>query len=293
MINIINENLFSFNTEERENEKTGDTYYKLSINSSSKIVRKNQNGELVHTIRTFATLFSPEKAYSNYNTLISVKDSEDGRKRFVTLKAVKESSYNANVFMVAFPFNGIIKPIPFNKVCRIHKGMISISDDYNIQFNGRNYHKVLYLMLEPYMKIFAGDENHEAVDHLDIPIESYSIVRDKRNPSNPPKSNHEVMTIHITKDGYTVTWKTELVDFVDMSQYKSTPLYQLYTRPNANTNTSSNSNTTPNPNYHNQRPYNTNQNTQYAPNNKDYDSDDDDSPAKRVGNRGKKSKRKY
>ena len=239
MLNIVNEGLFSFNTEKRTSEN-GNEYYKLAISTSNKVIRKNPaSDEPTTSVRTFAVLSSPEKAYSEYKTIINTYVNDFG-KRSVALRAVKESSYNANVFIVAFPFNGIIKPIPMDKRFRIHKGMISMSDDYSIRFNNRSYKKILYLVIEPYMKIFDGDENHEAINELVIPFESYSIYKDKRDPDAELKSSYEGMFLHITKEGYSVEWKKDIVDYVDMTQYKDTPLYNLYTWHPKNQNNSNN-----------------------------------------------------
>ena len=229
MLNIVNELLFSFNTEKKTNLKSNEEFYKLSINTSTKVVRKNpQTGEPGHSIRTFACLTSPEKSYTDYNMIIKSYDNEYG-KRSVMFRAVKESNYNANIFVIAFPFNGIIKPIPRDKKYRIHKGMISMSDEYSISFNNKKYRKILYLVIEPYMKIFEGDADHEAVDELVIPLESYSIIKDKDNPiATATKSNYDAMFLHITKDGYTIEWKNGEVEYTDMTQYKNIPLYNLY-----------------------------------------------------------------
>ena len=315
MLEIINEPLFSFKTEKKEDKRNGDEFYCLYINTCAKITRKNDAGEEIPSVRTFATLSSPEKSYSDYHMVVHSKDNEDG-KRFVTIKAVKESNYDANVFVVAFPFNGIIKPITFDKRYRIHKGMISMSDDYNIPFNGKTYRKVLYLVIEPYMKVFEGDENHEAIDELTIPIESYSTMKDKKDPNAAPKSCHESMTLHIKKDGYTVEWNSAVEEYEDMSKYKDTPIYNLYNWKPKNTYGNTSNTTQTNavtaartstfkkygegktnldiPKCPEEAQSNRGYRQKPAKSGNFYNKDanyDDDYPAKKSGNRGKKSKK--
>lgn len=314
MVNIVNEGLFSFNTELRTNAKTQDQYYKLDINTSTKIIRKNapDSTEPARTVRTFACLTSPEKTYSQYNIIINARDNEFG-KRSVMFRAVKESTYNANAFVVAFPFNGIIKPIPFDKRYRIHKGMISMSDEYSIQFNNKNYRKILYLIIEPNMKIFDGDENHDPIEALNIPIESYSLIKDRKNPDAEVKTNFESMTLQITKTGYTVDWENKVIDFVDMQQYKNTPLYNLYTwKPKNrinNSDSSESSNAAQSQNTYTRKPlpkipsaprecydrsssHNNSRRNNSSYYDKDNDYDDGPHNQKRTGNRGKSSKKR-
>lgn len=237
MLHIINEALFSFNAEQGNNEEHG-AFSKLSINTSPSIMRKQQDGdEIVPSVRTFARLVSPTKDYHEHKLAVSTKYLENNHVQ-VLLKSTPEVQYDTTVYLVAFPFNGIILPIPESDQYRIQKGIVSVSEQYSVQFNNRKFKKVLYLMITPKMSLFSA-ESEDHVDNIPITFHSYSYnkPKDEYDRTHEPKSTHESMTLNISATGCEVAWNKETVPSLDMSQYKGTPLFTLYRKPDRTANT--------------------------------------------------------
>ena len=68
----------------------------------------------------------------------------------VSVRCLKEGYDNkSDIYVVAFPFNGMIQPIDADPTYRIYKGLI-MSSVRPFYFNGRRYRKILYLVIEPH-----------------------------------------------------------------------------------------------------------------------------------------------
>lgn len=314
MLNIINESLFNFDTMRGTNDYG--EYYKLSVNSTSKAVKIMNDNSVVPITRPIIRLVSPDKDYSNYNLNVSTREN-DRHNINVLVKADKRNTHNANVFVIAFPFNGIVKPIPENKQYRIYKGFINISDKMSINFNNKKYRKILYMVIEPNMNLFNEDHKYHT-DKIELNLESFTYInRNSKDDTQDftPYTDYEAMKLVITKNTYSVQWDSKKMDnLVDMSRFKGQPLWVTYRKPQMNNNGSSTSNTTresnnttmkenatitdntsegknmPSKKYDTtMRRAFTNAERKYA----NYEEEDDEKPAKRHGNKGKKSKKKY
>ena len=110
----------------------------------------------------------------------------------VTVRCLKDNSENkSDIYVIAFPFNGMITPIPEDPKYRIYKGMI-MSSVRPFYFNGRRYRKILYLVIEPHRALFDKNHKHHT-DVINLTLESYAIYKDKE--TGEEKTNHE--TFHL------------------------------------------------------------------------------------------------
>ncbi len=116
----------------------------------------------------------------------------------------------ANVYVIAFPFNGLINPIKEDPKYRIYKGFICSSAKPFI-FNNRKYRKVMYLVIEIHKNLFNPDHVHHC-DSIPIKLESYALFED--HIDGKKKTNHETMLLNITSDkgDYTLDWEYELIE---------------------------------------------------------------------------------
>ena len=315
MIKFINENLFSFATKKEKNN-FGE-FYRTNINTSLKILQNDViKGETKPMIRTIASIFSPEDDYGKMKMSVNIRTNDYG-KSSVRIKADNKNRFDANLFVIAFPFNGIIKPIPESKQYRIYKGLISMSSDYSVSFNNKKYKKVFYLLIEPNMNLFK-EEHEYHTDSIQIDFESFTLTKDKNNQNSENKTAVETMKFIITKDGTSTEWDKKVVDQIDTNQFRDMPLYTTYVKKEKGKEA-----TTERPQTHktmiktrddnSKRFYNTAANPESKPQDLEsmmksafkeekskskkrsfsfYKDEDDDRPTKRHGNKGKKSKNK-
>ena len=107
---------------------------------------------------------------------INVSDSMNTRQPKVEVRCHEQGDDRANLYIVAFPFNGMIKPIPDNPQYRIYKGLIATSAK-PFFFNNKRYRKVLYLVIEINKNLFKLDHKYHA-DEINIQLESYGLFTD-------------------------------------------------------------------------------------------------------------------
>lgn len=104
-------------------------------------------------------------------TKFKLYDDEKGIPKF-TMTALKNSDRDyTNTYLLAIPFNGIIKPIELDPKYRIYKGlMITSRSGFNCNFS--KYFKCLYLIVEPNLKLFNPEHKYHC-DEIKIDIDTY------------------------------------------------------------------------------------------------------------------------
>jgi hypothetical protein len=147
--------------------------------------------------------------------------------RQVDLRCHETGDDKANIFIIAFPFNGMIKPIKEDPRYRVYKGFISSSIKPFFHAN-RKYRKVLYLVIEINKNLFKKDHQFHT-DNIDISLESYALFTDKY--SNERKTNHEKMTLNITSPNgdHSLEWNYEVIDHEIFMNLPNVDLWPTYT----------------------------------------------------------------
>ena len=130
--------------------------------------------------------------------------ANNGRQQNVEVRCHAEGDDKTNLYVVAFPFNGMIKPIPLNPQYRIYKGLIA-SSAKPFFFNNRKYRKVLYLVIEINKNLFKPDHKYHT-DEIGIQLESYSLFTD--NETKEQKTTCETFLLRIFSENgdYSMHW---------------------------------------------------------------------------------------
>jgi hypothetical protein len=283
MLKIINEDLFSFILENCNSEMHGD-FVKLSIQTSRSIVKGDEgNDRYIPSVRTFARLISPDKEYSKYNLGVSSKQLENNSTQ-ILFKCTPDVKNNNLIYLVAFPFNGIIKPIPESKEYRILKGMISSSEQYSVLYNNKKYKKVLYLILSLRQSVL--DNKPEA--YIPFSVESYAYYKDGNGGVSTIK---ETLSVDMYSDRGEMNFVTEETNPIDLDVYRDKKIFTTYRRPDKNYGEQATGNT----NVIKTRPSNFTKSYYTTSQKPDFSKDNDsDYPKKKTGgnpNRKKKVKR--
>lgn len=128
----------------------------------------------------------------------------------VEVRCHEKGDDRANLYIVAFPFNGMIKPIPENPQYRIYKGLIA-SSAKPFFFNNRKYRKVLYLVIEINKNLFNEDHKYHT-DEIVLNLESYALFTDRE--TNEQKTNCEVFNLRILSPNgsYVTNWEYSTVN---------------------------------------------------------------------------------
>lgn len=162
----------------------------------------------------------------NFDLPMSINvDSTNKYQPRVEVRCHEQGDDRANLYVVAFPFNGMIKPIPENPQYRIYRGLIA-SSARSFFFNNRKYRKVLYLVIEVNKNLFNPDHKYHT-DKIDIQLESYALFTDRE--TNEKKTNCEVFKLSVVSavGEYISEWEYNTVDEAIMMTVE--PGQQLWT----------------------------------------------------------------
>lgn len=234
MITQVNEKFFQTDSSTVENPKKPNakpmnqtkfmTYQKIL----EKKVKEDGTEELTYRApRLLATVLTPTEEYNNYQLEIS----KPKPKQPLIIKEKRtgaEYQYQAPpIFMIAYPYNGFLKPFKESMQYRIYHGYTCMSGHYNIKLNKKKLNRLLYLTIVPNVSLFA-DEHKYHVDSIKIPFTSYVT---RYEDGKPKMFVATTMTVEIASDlSYTTTWTTEELDIngVDVEEIRKTPLFVQY-----------------------------------------------------------------
>ena len=241
MLTFVNEELFSYATKHEVNAQTKKEILQLSVSTSNYLVtyakgskmdkyhnpqqdqkiNKNHdidmrdNPSIVPINREILSVnYVSDDQASNPSQLMnqptSLKVTENNRGiPQVSVRCLKDNSENkSDIYVVAFPFNGMILPIPEDPTYRIYKGMI-MSSVRPFYFKVRRYRKILYLVVEPHRALF--NQNHKYhTDTISLKLESYAIYKDK--DTGDEKTNHETFHLDMMQNSCNYGWEYEIMD---------------------------------------------------------------------------------
>lgn len=258
MLTFINEELFSFLPKIEKNPQTGKEIMQLQVATSNFLVtytkgskmdkyhnpkepkeinRKHdidmRNNPKIEPInREILTInYVNEEVQKNPQVLseqatsLKVVDNAKGIPT-VSVRCLRNDSPNkSDLYVIAFPFNGMILPIPEDPCYRIYKGMIvpSVRPFY---FNGRRYRKILYLVVEPHRALFNSDHKHHK-DYICMEINSYAIYKDRETGNE--RTNHEKLSIKFEPEIVYPNWEYETMpEAMRIDPNMSTPLWTTF-----------------------------------------------------------------
>jgi hypothetical protein len=271
MLNIVNEDLMSYST--TVTEEKGKSYTKIRVTTSNKLQQyenderynhqtdriffnKSKVGpsnkivsridELKPVIREIIRISAPLKNIEEF-----MEQPADSKKvdfelpmslyinainknqPKVEVRCHEQGDDRANLYVVAFPFNGMIKPIPENPQYRIYKGLIA-SSVKPFFYNNRKYRKILYLIIEINKNLFKPDHKY-FTEEINIELESYALFTEK--DTEEKKTNYEKFLLKIlsANGDYITNWDYNVIDKpVMMNVGPGEPLWITYESSNDN-----------------------------------------------------------
>lgn len=225
MFTLINKELFSMR--ESNTRTPYGVCYQTDVLTSPAVVL-GPASKFISSTRQLLRIYSKEADYNNVNQLISLKPTPAGNNS-VSLKADASNRYDANVMAVAFPFNGVVKPIEFSKQYRIHRGMIVSSTSNTVELGDKKFRNILYFLIEPHYNLFAEDHAYHTPE-IRIPFESYEDCPCDETTTERKSYVHRMILV-ITKDSAHVEWDEEYIPRIPRAvtaEFRKEKLFTLY-----------------------------------------------------------------
>lgn len=224
MVRIVNENLFSVNTE-KKNGTYGDFYCTsfASMIETPNLKKQNENYK-----RVLASIrHSNEDSFNKENTRVIVnRHPENNNTNFVRIAQAETYKFDTDVYLIAIPFSGIIKPMEKTYDYRIYKAFVAKSDKFDINVNGKSYNKIAYMIVSLNNNLFKEDNEYHK-DKLELVFETFSLVAiEDQDIKQSVKTSY---IISFTKDGnYEVDIKTENVENINSKEFKGKSIFYIF-----------------------------------------------------------------
>lgn len=154
---------------------------------------------------------------------IRVSTTLINRKPNIKIRASNNNRFDMDIYMMAIPFNGIIQPIPGSFDYRIYRAFIAQSDRRDIEFEGKLYKKIAYLIMAPNTQLLQEYHTH----HKDTLEFDFSFVNREGNDSKTI-CKKTTISIRFTKEGLISTMSEKDVsdEYVDgFTKGKTFPIY--------------------------------------------------------------------
>ena len=216
MIKFINERLFDVATKTSSNEEFYRTTVKAAIQT-----KNNTNGEV--TQRTVGVITSAKESLDDN---VRIWSTMNEGKQVTKISVSDRNKFDTDVYFIAIPFNGIIKPISKSYDFKIYKGFTVRNEKRNIEFEGKTYKKIAYMIVVPNSAVF--DENHKyAKDELTLRVETVNLENCEDGTKDTIQTTTEII---FTKDGVKVANFEEVTEPIDSKQFinkKVFPIFQI------------------------------------------------------------------
>lgn len=217
MYTLINEDLFSFRFTQDSGQQSNFPH-QMEICSANELVRypkeddqdPQKDGEVVVNMqkvvpicRKILSVFSVDDDFTNHPMSYRAQWNvfNERPNPFVSIRCHDSGEDHGNLFIIAFPFNGRLKPIPPSNEYRILKGTI-VSSVKNFWYQNKKYRKVLYLIVEPNAEAFDG------IEYPSITLEGFGIYHDLHN-DGAEMTKHETLKITFTDNQGTYSAESE------------------------------------------------------------------------------------
>ena len=231
MIKIINPELFKLETTVEKSENGN--YFKTLVSSAIK-VSSQKNGEKIN--RNITTIFSGEEDYNSNNVGIRTVKGQNGSVR-VSINSSENNTYDTNIYLIAIPFNGFIEEIEKSFQYRIYRGIMVKADKRTIEFNGKTYKKIVYMIVVPNEKML--DENHKYhEDELQLKISSYNLETKEDGTTDTLKTTD---IIKFTAPGeFSIDSEQQVVDPVNPDDFRGKTIFPFFIKEIRDDNSSNN-----------------------------------------------------
>jgi len=211
MLKFLNKDLIHTTVESKYNSNQTITHFNsIGVGQNQKQIR-------------LASVISDTQNYSDNNLRIWMSNNSEGKSVFKMNSSAK-NRFDTDVYIVAIPFNGILKPIESSFEYRIFRGSIIQSERRDIEYDDALFKKIAYMVIVPNVSLFNKTHKYHK-DVLTLKIESYNI-------EGYNEDKHTVCTEHtieFTEEGIVYLKKRSDCSDVDVAEFKGAQTFPIYT----------------------------------------------------------------
>lgn len=203
---------------------SGETYKRYMIRSIP-FLKKMDDGSMIEQTRPICAHNCSDDP-SSKTRVISVIH-EGARTPKVTVRTSTDTRYESDIFVVAIPYDGLIKPIDHDeKALSIFKTLMIKSDRMSIAFEDRKYKRVAYFVCRPDYRELGQDGWYSDACSLKVTF----AQSNKTHNDQPDEEVHwtfKTVTVRFGADGmYEISSAEEIAPFdtFNPDDIKSVPI---------------------------------------------------------------------
>ena len=200
---FVNDNLIQEELAGDSSWPTGETYKRYMIRSAP-FIKRQEDGETVEMTRPICAHNCSDDPRAL--TRITTVKHEDARTPKVTVRTSADTRYDSDIFVVAIPYDGMIKPIEHDeKALSIFKCVMVKSDRMSIPHEDRKYKRVVYLVVRPNYQYLGNDGWYGDECNLSITFAQSNRTRDNQSEEES-KWTFKTVTVKFGANGqYDIT----------------------------------------------------------------------------------------
>lgn len=235
MITLVNEKFFHVESNKVLDNKNQDDIplFKTQIMTYDKILKQSDvdanDSDASESLeycnpRTIMSVFTHTEDYNSCKLVIPINYKPT---RNIDVTTQKPEKPDTPIYIIAFPYNGFLRPLPSSPQYRIYQGMVCKSARYNIKLDTHKYNRILYMVVVPNVSLFTPDHKYH-VDEISIELASYKSVYEGLDTVGFDM-NSMTFTLHSDMT-YETVWNQERLeeDAVDVNKIKETNLFDIY-----------------------------------------------------------------
>lgn len=166
-----------------------------------------------------------EHDFNCENTRLRVIRDQNG-KSILSISQSQKNQYDTDVFVMAVPYCGVIKPMKKPEYAEIFKGFIVHSDKKDILFQGEAFNKIAFLVFRL---------NTRKLEPLSLESDKLKLLSiETFNFSGFGKDRKTVKTtwdVFISQDtSVDFVYQKEDVEPIDIAEFKKVPAFPIYDR---------------------------------------------------------------
>jgi hypothetical protein len=180
-------------------QNNNETYKRIMIRTTSQAVKRQEDGTFINGSRPICAHNC--SLIPSAKTRISSTISETGRVPKVTVRTSSDTRYNSDIFIVALPYDGMVKPFTHDeKALAIYKSVILKSDKYSIEHNDKKYKRVAYFVVRPNFQHLGEDGWYG--EECDLVVTFAQSDKSRRDQSEEECHwTFKTVTVHFGADG--------------------------------------------------------------------------------------------
>lgn len=207
----VNESLITDEQVGSSSWPSGETYERFMIKSAPYFKRMDDGSMVEQTRPICAHNCSNDPAAK---TRVTSVIHDGARAPKITVRTSTDTRFETDVFIVAIPYDGLIKPIVHDeKALSIYKSVLVKSDKNSIPFEDRKYKHVAYFICRPdYHEL---DENGWYSDAASLKVTFAQSNKTRNNqPDEELQWTFKTVTVRFGADGrYEITSKEETAPY--------------------------------------------------------------------------------